>query len=645
VSSIERKLLAILNGDVAGYSRLMAADEEATIAMLATSRDTIGAAVVANHGRLVDFTGDNFLAEFGSAVHALQCAVEIQRSIHAQNADIPQERRMNFRLGAHVGDVRIDGDQIFGDGVNIASRLESLSQIGGICLSRQMLDHVAGQIDLDYQDLGEHVLKNISDPVHSFGVSAASLTNDPSMQFTDSRGGLRGDGGGQGVPTIAVLPFVNLFTDPEHEYLVDGMTADIVMGLSCDKRFSVIAYNSVVQFKKNVPDIKRVGEILGVRYVVEGTVRQIGSQLRVSSALVDAETRGELWGGRVDRDLTDVLSVFDEVVEAVVTALAAHLRLAEGERYRRKPPEQLDAWALTARASSFAMNQMSLVEALSLVRRALQIEPEYGHAWAVYGFLTALRFPLGVSEDHQADTAESITATEKALTLDPRDPYSLTAHAVALQYAGRPGESIEYLHRSLRLNPSDVLTHCYYGRGLIFTGKPALALAHFVRFNRLNLNESGALIAGMYHTMALVFLQRWKEAEETARRALAASGGRNPWTWVMLMISLGAQGKSDEASAVVAKLKKVSPHLDRKFVEHFLIESQEHKEILSPALAILRSVWPGEGDANHKAGERLARSVGDLGLVTSENLRSSRNRQQHRVRPGRRAPALIGDIL
>ena len=373
------------------------------------------------------------------------------------------------------------------------------------------------------------------------------------------------------------------------------MTADIVMGLSCDKRFSVIAYNSVMRLKRNVPDIKEVGSILGVRYVVEGTVRQFGTQLRVSTALIDVETRRELWGDKIDRELTDILEVFDEVVEAVVTALGSHLRLAEGERYRRKPPEQLDAWALTARASSYAMNQMTLLEAIALARRALQIDPAYSHACAVFGYLTALKFPIGISSNHQADIEASLTATEKALELDPRDPYSLTAHAVALQYAGRASEAMEYLHRSLRLNPSDVLTHCYYGRGLMFTGKPELALAHFERFNRLNLNDSGELIPGMYESIALVFLQRWKEAEERARRALAASGGRNPWTWVMLMISLGGQGKCDEATALLSELKKVSPHFHREFVEEFLTNCQERKDLLSPTFALLRSVSAGGG--------------------------------------------------
>ena len=386
----------------------MATDEDSTITMLAAHRDSIGGAVVANHGRLVDFTGDNFLAEFGSAIHALICAEEIQRSIHAKFANIPHERRMNFRLGAHVGDVRIEGDRIYGDAVNIASRLQGLSEAGGICLSRQIRDQVSGQIDLDCEDLGEQMFKNIPHPVHAYSVPVKTLTDEPSMPHEDSRNGVHDSTSSRGIPTIAVLPFANLSTDLEQEYLVDGMTADIVTGLSCDKRFSVIAYNSIMQFKGNVPDIKEVGEILGVRYVVEGTVRHIRSRLRVSTALIDVETRRELWGDKIDRALTDIFDVFDELVGAIVTALGSHLQMAEQERFRRKPPEQLDAWALATRAAGFNVVKLQLDERLSLARRAIEIDPQYAYAWAVLGFLTALKFTLGLSEDHQADIDESL---------------------------------------------------------------------------------------------------------------------------------------------------------------------------------------------------------------------------------------------
>ena len=438
------------------------------------------------------------------------------------------------------------------------------------------------------------MFKNIPHPVHAYSIPVKTLIDKLSMRHEDSRNGVYEDARIQGIPTIAILPFTNLSTDLEQEFLVDAMIPDIITGLSCDRRFSVIAYNSVMQFKGNVPDIREVGKILGVRYVVEGTVQHIGPRLRVSTALIDVTTGRELWGDEIDRALTELFDVFDELVGAIVTALVSHLKMAEVERFRRKAPEQLDAWALATRASHVSIPTKTLDESLSLVRRALEIDPEYPYAWAVLGFLTAFKYPLGLSEDHQADIDESLRATEKALTLDAGDPWNLVAKSVALQYAGRPAESMQYLQRSLRLNPSDVLAHCYYGRGLMFSGKPAVALAHFERFKRLNPNDPGAHMAGMYHSIALAFLQRWEEAEETARGSLAASGGHNPWSWVFLMISLGGQGKSDDAAAVIPELKKVAPHWDREFVENFLTECQEDKELLPPVFEILQSIWSDE---------------------------------------------------
>ena len=588
----------MLNGDIAGYSRLMAANEEASIDMLAAHRDSIGITVVANHGRLIDFTGDNFLAEFGSAVHALRCAIEIQHAIHTKYSDTLPAQRLNFRLGAHLGDVRIEGERIYGDAVNIASRLESLSEAGGICLSRQILDQVSGQIDIDFEDLGEQMLKNIPHAVHAYRISAKSLMSEASTKYKQTHNGIHTSLTTKGAPTIAVLPFANLSTDPEHAYLADGMTADIISGLSCDQRFSVISHNAVTRFSGNVADIRDVGEVLRVRYVVEGTLRHIGSRIRVSMALIDVESRTELWGDKIDRPLTDIFDVFDELVEAIVTALGSHLKLAEEDRFRRKPPEQLDAWALASRAwATFFRNpSTTLDDSLNLVRRALEIDPQYAYAWAVLGFLTALKFPLGLSEDHQADVDESLRLTDKALTLDLGDPWCLVAKAVALQYGGRAAESMEYLQHSLRLNPSDVVAHCYYGRALMFSGRPALAHAHFERFKRLNPDDPGAHMALMYHTIALVFMQRWQEAVEVARDGIAAAGGRNGWTWVLLMLALGGQGKPDDAAAVIPEINKVTPHWDRKFVENFLDECQEDKALLRPILEILQSVWPDEDE-------------------------------------------------
>jgi adenylate cyclase len=231
-------------------------------------------------------------------------------------------------------------------------------------------------------------------------------------------------------------------------------------------------------------------------------------------------------------------------------------------------------------------------ECLSLAQRAVEIDPKYAYAWAVWGFLTAFKFPMGVSKDHPADIADSLAYTDRALSLDTFDPGNLVAKSVALQYGGRPTESLSYLQQSLRLNPSDVLAHLYYGRGLIFSGKPELAIAHFERFRRLNPHDTGAHMAGMYHALGLTFLQRWAEAELVARQSLAECGGRNPWSWAFLAIAQGGQGKFDDAAAAIADLVKLSPHWTRGFIENFLTECQEDKALLAPLFEILRIVWP-----------------------------------------------------
>lgn len=588
----EHRLLALLSGDVVGYSRLIAADQDGTISTLATHREQISRTVVSNHGRLVDFTGDNFLAEFGSALHAVRCAAAIQHAIHRQYDGRAPDECMYFRIGAHVGDVRIEGDRIYGEAVVIASRLEGVSEPGGICLSQQLVDQIGDRAGFSFTDLGEQHLKNIAYPVRAYGVPARDLVNEPPILQSDKTTGDAPTAHYRGIPVIAVLPLTSISSAAEDEQLVDGITSDVISGLSFDKRFSVVSYSSMAAYKQLTTDVSAVGQELGARYVVAGNVRRHGERIRLSVALTEVETRRELWSGKLDRELTDIFSVLDEIVEAVVTALSAHLMLAEDERFRRKPPDHLDAWALAARASNYTHNQMTLRDALEMVGRALEIDPDYGFAWAVLAYLTALKFPLGFSTDHASDIAQSLAAAEEALKRDIRDPYALTAQAIALQYAGRARESMEFLQRSLRLNPSDALTHCYYGRGLIFTGRPDLALAHFERFNELNLNDSGNLMGGMYHSIALVLMQQWGEAERVARRANAAAGGRNPWTLVMLMIALGAQGKFGQAKEVLAQLGKIAPHWTPRFVEEFFLECQEDHALLPPMFSLLRSVWP-----------------------------------------------------
>lgn len=580
---LERQQVAMLNGDVVGYSRLMAVDEGATISLLGANRGAIGVAVVANHGRLVDFVGDNFLAEFSLPVHALRCAIEIQLSTGRRNADVQSDLHMLFRIGLHFGDVTVDEDRLFGNAVNIAARLQSLAEPGGVCLSDAVRSALGNALELDLRDLGFHELKNLPEPVHAFGLSVRNLLGRDATP-PESLGG---------IPTIAVLPFEINGDDPSQRTIADAMTVDVISGLSADRRFSLIAYNSVMNLHDRQRDISQIRTLLQARYVVTGRIRSLGPRLSFSVALVDSETERELWSSRIDRPEEEIFDAFDEIVESIVTALASHLRLSESERFRRRPPGQLDAWALAIQASEiFFLNPTkSLEDSFALAHRALELDPDYAYAWAVLGFLTAFRFPVGLSEDHQADIDESLRLTDRALSLDGRDPYNLVAKAIALQYGGRPGESMQFLQRALRLNPSDVLAHCYYGRGLMFSGQPAIAITHFERFNRLNPNDPGAHMAAMYHAIALAFLERWPESETAARSGIAASGGRNPWCQVFLGIALGGQGKDNEAKESIAALENIAPHWTRQFVDEFMTGCQENHALLAPMFSILDRVW------------------------------------------------------
>ena len=579
--SKERKLLAIINGDIVGYSRMMADDEDATIDAITQARDAVGKAVVLHNGRLVDFTGDNFLAEFSSATQAANCSIAIQRHFN-------QSAGMQFRLGVHVGEVVVDGERLFGSGINMASRLESLADTGGICMSKALFDLAERSLEIQPTPMGAQTLKGFEQPVYTYTINAASIVGTQTDQPTASALPMA-----RSVPTIAVLPFTGLSTDAEHSQIAAGITSDVISGLSCDQRLSVISFSATQLHQDRDKSLKEIGQLLGASYLAEGALRFSGNRMRATIALIDAETETEIWGDKRDFDIDDLFDAIDEIVEVIVIALASHLRLEESNRFQRKPPKEFEAWALVGQAyQTFVNNAVVPHEGpLKLAEKAVAIDPSYAFGWAVLGFLTAFKYPLGLSVDHDADIQKSFEATAEALLLDPRDPMALTARAIALQYAGRPEESLEFLQLSLRLNPSDTLTHCYYGRGMMFSGKPELALAHFERFERLNPNNPAAHMAGMYHGLALMFMQRWVECEAVARRAHVAAGERNSWVSVTLAVTLAAQAKSTAARDALRLVEEHTPHWNLDFVNRFLTDCQADKSLVQPITEILSRIW------------------------------------------------------
>jgi adenylate cyclase len=353
---VERRLAAILAVDVAGYSRLMGADEEGTLAIMLAVRRELGDPKIREHrGRIVKTTGDGLLVEFASVVDAVRCAVEVQREMLARNIDVPAERRLEFRMGINVGDIIIEDEDIFGDGVNIAARLEALAEPGGICLSAAAHEQVRDRLDIAFDDMGDQQVKNITRPVRVYSVgSRSSGPQDETQVVLPSSTALRLTE----KPSIAVLPFQNMSGDAEQEYFVDGIVEDIITGLSRIKWLYVIARNSTFVYKGRAVDVKQAGRELGVRYVLEGSLRKAGNRVRVTAQLIEAETGSHVWAERYDRPIGDIFDLQDELTLNVIGAIEPSLRQAEIERAKRKRPENLDAYDLYLRALPFAQVAM-----------------------------------------------------------------------------------------------------------------------------------------------------------------------------------------------------------------------------------------------------------------------------------------------
>jgi adenylate cyclase len=370
----ERRLAAILAADVAGYSRMMGADEEGTLAALkACRRELIDPKIAEHRGRIVKTTGDGALVEFASAVDAVRCATEIQRAMAERNAAISEDRRIEFRIGINVGDIIIDEGDIYGDGVNVAARVETLASPGAICISDNAYQQIKGKLTLEVSDVGEQQLKNIAQPVRVYSVRLAGAATRPTLSLPDR-------------PSIAVLPFQNMSGDPEQDYFADGMVEDITTGLSRINWLFVIARNSTFAYKGKSIDVKQIGRELGVRYVLEGSVRKAADRVRITGQLIDTATGAHVWAERYDRKFDDIFALQDDITLSVVGAIEPSLRLAEIERVKRKRSDSLDAYDLVLQAQPDVYTRVPehVTKALLLLERALTFDPNYAlaHAYA-----------------------------------------------------------------------------------------------------------------------------------------------------------------------------------------------------------------------------------------------------------------------
>ena len=572
---VERRLAAIMAADVAGYSRLIEADEEGALGRLKALRAEIIDPKIAEHrGRIVKTTGDGLLVEFASVVDALRCAAELQAAVAETNSSLPLERRIDFRIGIHQGDIVVEDGDIFGDGVNVAARLEALAEPGGICVSARVQEDAAGRLDLSFTDLGEQNLKNIARPIRAYRVLSKGFptaTARAPLPLPDK-------------PSIAVLPFQNIGGDPEQEVFADGMVEDITTALSKLRWFFVIARNSSLAYKGRAVDVKQVGRELGVRYVLEGSVRRGGTRLRITAQLVEAETGNHVWAERYDRDIGDIFAVQDEITERVVAAIEPELYAAENIRSERKPPESLDAWECVIRAlSAIGLGTRETnTEAERLCRRAIAISPRYGQAHSLLSW-ALLRSTMWAGD--LPKLAPEISAeAQTALALDERDPWAHLVQGNLFNRLHRSAEAERELRRGLELNPNFALAHALLGASLAARGSHQAGIDSARHASRLSPNDrSVAMFASMALMAAHVGAGSYAECVSWAR-LMTETHPEHLAGHIYLTAALAMLGEMTEATDALAPLLRLRPELSLAWMRENLPPTGKLAERIDEAL-------------------------------------------------------------
>jgi adenylate cyclase len=480
--SVERRLVAILAADVVGYSRLMEVDEAGTLARLKTHRlELIDPAITKNRGRIIKTTGDGLLVEFHSVVDAVQCAAEIQQGMARRNADVSAARAIQFRIGINLGDVIVEGDDIFGDGVNVAARLEGLADPGAIYVSAAVRDQVGNRLEIEFEDLGEQKVKNIVKPVRVYRVAAARQGGaDAEPDRAPPKAGKK--------PSIAVLPFVNMSGDPQQEFFVDGLTEDILTELSRFRELLVISRNSVFVHKGKPVNVQAVAREFGVDYVAEGSVRKAADRIRVTVQLIDAETDTHIWAERYDRELKDIFAIQDEVTSAIVATLSGRVEAAAHERVKRKPTENMAAYeyVLTGKVLHHRSARDANAEALRLLDCAIALDPKYAHAYAWKACVIGQSWVYGWCEDRDKALEQVRETIEIALSLDDCDADVHRILAALNLNLDNHDKATYHQERALSLNPNNDLIVVQQGELLTWLGQPEEGIVWILRAMRLN---------------------------------------------------------------------------------------------------------------------------------------------------------------
>jgi adenylate cyclase len=569
-----RRLAAILAVDVVGYSRLIGVDEGGTLARLKSIRRELIDPKISDHrGRLVKNTGDGVLVEFASVVDALVCATEVQARMAERNAAVRPDKRIVFRIGIHQGDIVVEDGDIFGDGVNVAARLEGLAEPGGICVSARVQEDAAGKIDLAFEDMGEQSLKNIVRPVRVYRIRVGGPPEParPALALPDK-------------PSIAVLPFANLRGDPEQEYFADGMVEEIITALSQIRWLFVIARNSTFTYKGRLVDMKEVGRELGVRYALEGSVRKASGRVRITAQLIDAITGAHLWADHFDGDLADVFDLQSQVAASVAGVIEPALQAAEMRRSAARPTTDLSAYDLYLRALAalFPVTKEGVIEALGLLDQAIAIDRHYAPAlsWAAHCHLRLL--VEGWTEKPEASRRKASDLARQALRVAENDPTILANAAQVLARFGEDiGAMIGLVDRALALNPSYARGWFVSGLLRVWAGQPGLGIEHVETSLRLSPRErigSTLFVMGM----ANFFKRQFDEAASKLLSSVQEHPGY-PQPYRFLAASYAHMGRLDEARAIVARLRGITPLV---VPNELPWRNPEHRELLLSGLRL-----------------------------------------------------------
>jgi adenylate cyclase len=613
----KRKLTAILSADVEGYSRLMGDDEEETVRNLTAYREVITTLIQQHNGQVLDSTGDNLLAEFVSVVDAVQCAVAVQKEIKARNDELPENREMQFRIGINLGDVIQEEGRIYGDGVNIAARLEGLSEPGGICISKTAFDHIESKLPYGYEFLGDQPVKNITKPIGAYRVlmePRVTVAGGPKQEKPASgrrRALLLGIAAifavivAAGIwqyyirrpsiapasvekmayplpdkPSIAVLPFVNMSGDPKQEYFSDGFTEQIIASLSMIPEVFVIARNSAFTYKGKAVKVQQIAEDLGVRYVLEGSIQKEVQQVRITAQLIDAITGRHLWAERYDRELKDIFTLQDEITIRIITELRVRLTDGEQARVLSKGTKNLQAYLKYLQAREYLQKQTkeNNVLARRISEEAIAIDPEFPQAYTLLGSTYMMDMYFGLSKSPKSSLDKAVEFTQKAIFLNDSDPYSHSLSGWLYVLAGKHDKAIVDCERAIFLDPNSAIAHLRMGMALRYAGRHEEAVRSSERALRLNPIPPGVYFRCL--GLTYIFVGKYEEAIAAFKKSLDRSPN-DFLTHFSLACGYSLADRNEDAQAEAKKVLQINPNFSLKhFARRLAYKDQADKELI-----------------------------------------------------------------